>query len=112
MTKTLHEILNGIHEITDTHVVKIPSNLTTKRRLLEILNKGLKCPEGYGTNWDAFDETITDLSWLEPKNILLRHEDFPKLDERDFAIYMTTLRDAIEFWQVDGKKNLFVLFGR
>ena len=92
-------------------VVRIPKTCKTKTSLLEWLKIGLRFPSDYGTNWDAFNEAINDLSWVPERTIVLIHEQFPPLPDKDLADYIEILRGAVEDWNVDGTKKLIVIFG-
>jgi len=111
MTKLRNRILDCLEQSGDLFVAKILDAPSSKEELLDVLKISLLFPEGHGKNWDSLDDSITDLSWLKQKNVLLTHSMFPNLVERDFGIYMQILKDAVEFWQSDGRKNLFVTFG-
>jgi RNAse (barnase) inhibitor barstar len=39
--------------------------------LLAKIASAMKFPEYFGMNWDAMDECLRDLSWLNPKGVLL-----------------------------------------
>ena len=45
-------------------VVRIPAGLNRKRRLLATYAGQLQFPQYFGWNWDAFEEGLRDLSWL------------------------------------------------
>ena len=99
--------------ITDSGalVVRIAKTCNSKNALLEFLKIELKFPEDYAINWDAFNEAINDLSWISEKTIMLIHEQFPQLPDKDFTDYIDILRGAVEEWKTDGSKKLIVVFG-
>ncbi|MHC2334745.1 barstar family protein [Bradyrhizobium sp. USDA 4454] len=73
----------------------IPENLTTKATLLATLAAQLKFPDYFGTNWDAFEECICDLSWLQPGPVLMAHADVPLIGDVPNAItYVSILNEA------------------
>jgi RNAse (barnase) inhibitor barstar len=94
-----------------TFIASLPTELANKKELLRALASALKFPDYFGNNWDALDECLRDLDWLEEAEIRLEHPDFTKLPENDFRIYMDILRDAVDCWQEDGSKDLIVSFG-
>lgn len=62
----------------------------------------LSFPAYYGMNFDALDECITDLAWLDERPrrlIFLRPERFEHGDERSFAIATAILDDATRRWE-------------
>jgi hypothetical protein len=91
--------------------VRIPSTVTTKGLLFELYSKSLKFPDYFGSNWDAFEECINDLDWLGAKAVLIMHEDFVKLPDDDFQVYIDVLRKSVAYWRTKGNKRLVVIFG-
>ena len=100
--KTLVAIIDGEH--TDT-LEKFYSSIASQ----------LKFPGNFGNNFDAFDEMINDLDWLEEDRIYLifRHYDIFLVEENDETreILLTILDDASSEWKrMDGEgKSLKML---
>jgi hypothetical protein len=83
----------------DALIVHIPSAARGKRKLLGVLADRLKFPRYFGWNWDALEECLRDLSWLENvKQIAVVHESIP-LSARghQLSIYLSVLADAVAF---------------
>ena len=61
------------------------ASLKTKAALFKALAKGLSFPSYFGSNWDALDECLQDLGWLDAKQVLLVFQDahlaLPKAQE-------------------------------
>jgi RNAse (barnase) inhibitor barstar len=93
--KTLVAIIDGEH--TDT-LEKFYSSIASQ----------LKFPDNFGSNFDAFDEMMNDLDWLEEDRIYLifrNYDDFLS-EENDEAreILLTILDDASTEWKrLDGE---------
>lgn len=49
------------------HVVRVGRGVKSKRALLAIYAQSLRLPDYFGWNWDALEEALRDLSWLEPR---------------------------------------------
>ena len=100
--KTLVAIIDGEH--TDT-LEKFYSSIASQ----------LKFPGNFGNNFDAFDEMINDLDWLEEDRIYLifKHYDIFLVEENDETreILLTILDDASSEWKrMDGEgKSLKML---
>ncbi len=84
-------------EFGDARVVRIPAGIVRKRDLLTVLAHGLEFPKYFGWNWDAFEECLRDLSWIEEsQRIILLHEGLPfQPDWANRATYMSILFDAV-----------------
>ena len=75
----------------------------------EISNK-LKFPDYFGNNWDALDECLQDLEWIEDENINIVIKDYGLILHLDHSdektIFMSCIKDADEFWSSDGTKTI------
>jgi|SRR5207247_996686 len=58
-------------------VVEVPRNIDSKDALLSFLATSLSFPGYFGMNWDALDECLSDLSWLNVDRVVLWHSDVP-----------------------------------
>ena len=100
--KTLVAIIDGEH--TDT-LEKFYASIASQ----------LKFPDNFGNNFDAFDEMINDLDWLEEDHIYLifKSYDIFLVEENNEAreILLTILDDASSEWKrMDGEgKSLKML---
>lgn len=92
--------------------VWIPSGLLRKRDLFSVLSQGLNFPGYFGWNWDALEECLRDLSWIEqPRRILLIHEGLPfQPDWENRATYLSILKDAIATWGPNQPHELIAIF--
>ena len=80
-----------------TLVVRIPAGLNRKRRLLAEFARQLRLPGYFGWNWDAFEESLRDLTWLDGvSDVVIVHHDIPfaKSPEQQ-AIYLSILHDRL-----------------
>lgn len=80
------------------------------QQLLEALYQVLWLPGYFGFNWDALDDCLNDLSWIQEEKIILHHEKLPKIPEIDLKIYLEILRDAVFFWKQGGSNRFEVVF--
>jgi hypothetical protein len=77
-------------------LVRLGGRLRRKQELLRALAHGLKFPNYFGWNWDALDECLRDLSWLNaPSGIVLLHEHMPLANAAQQNIYLDILKRAI-----------------
>jgi RNAse (barnase) inhibitor barstar len=100
--KTLVAIIDGEH-------------IVTLEKFYEFMSSQLKFPNNFGNNFDAFDEMMNDLDWLEENHIYLifRNYDIFLVEENDEAreILLTILDDASSGWKsIEGEgKSLKML---
>jgi Barstar (barnase inhibitor) len=92
-------------------VIEVPPTLASKKTLLAWYAKALAMPEGVGRNWDAFDECLRDLSWVEERKIVLYHRDIP-LEESlaDQQMYLDVLDRASRDWRPGEAHELIAAF--
>lgn len=85
-------------------LVDVPNDITTKQQLFDYFEKALHFPNYFGRNWDALEECLSDLSWLEVRRVTIRHSALPSLGG-DTQVYLDVLKDA----QVGSNKELVVI---
>jgi hypothetical protein len=75
--------------------IAVPSGIETKSELLSFLAGAFPLPDYFGHNWDALEECLRDLSWLDDKKIALLHHDLPLAQEKAEArTYLQILSTA------------------
>jgi len=73
----------------------------TEALLHEELGAALQFPSYYGENWDAFDECITDLSWMPARWYLIHVagvQDVAPKNEDAFRLFVWGLNYAGRAW--------------
>jgi hypothetical protein len=66
----------------------------------------MQFPPYFGRNWDAFEECITDLSWVPAAGYLLLYDDpdpFAEAAPEDWLIACTVLSDISRYWLQQGR---------
>jgi len=81
----------------------IDGHMTTcKADLLEQAARTLRFPGYFGFNWDALEDCLTDLSWLEPSNGYLIiwgcASKLKMMYPHDFRTAMDIWESAVTFW--------------
>lgn len=96
-------------ESADSLVVRVPSKVNRKRRLMALFAGRLQFPDYFGWNWDAFEECLADLSWLEEvREVVVVHRDVPFADAAEQrTTYLSILRDRMQRSQ---EQKLSVIF--
>lgn len=77
-----------------------------KLGLLDALAKALKFPAHFGRNWDALNDCLTDLAWLDGNGwvlIFANGKSFAAKYSDDFATALDVFNNAATWWQEDGK---------
>lgn len=84
----------SLEELDKESLLVIPPMLHTKQQLLEQISKSLQFPSYVGNNWDAFEESLSDLSWITSSKITLAHADVPLGSSiQDLKIYLNILQE-------------------
>lgn len=90
------------------------ATLHGKRGFLARLAKALKFPHPFGRNWDALNDYLTDLSWLDDNGwvvILFNGQDFAAKNQDDFKIAIDVLQTAAEYWRSQAKPFWVFIYG-
>lgn len=88
-------------------------NARDKPAFLRAAATGLRLPDHFGHNWDAFYDCLTDLKVESAAGWLVVFEDlsgFARGEPDEFAVAVDAMRDAAEF-HAGGRKRLVVLVG-
>ncbi len=89
----------------------VPAEVGTKHALLETLAGGLEFPGWFGHNWDALEDCLRDLHWLEPSQVVISHQGLPLvLEPHDLPTYVSILVRAAELWTPRPEHELVVVF--
>lgn len=76
--------------------VMIPYPIDEKRVLMKLIADGLRFPSYFGFNWDALEECLADLSWLNVGKVTLWHEGLPLANDPEQARrYLEILQTAV-----------------
>lgn len=96
-------------EIEDSFVAHIPK-VNGVEHLFDALSENLRFPDYFGRNWDAVNDCLNDLMWIDKKNIVILHDSSINLEEEDFNIYVDILHNTILSWLSDTEHTLRVVF--
>jgi RNAse (barnase) inhibitor barstar len=78
-----------------------------KDALLRAIAAALRFPDWFGQNWDALEDCLTDLSWLDADAYVLVFDHAQPGD--DFGVLADVLRSSAQYWAGRGKP-FFALF--
>ena len=71
-----------------------------KAAILDAISRSLAFPQWFGSNWDALEDCLVDLSWRPPGGHVVLFEDFALGDE--LGILIDILGSAAEQWAERG----------
>ncbi len=78
-----------------------------KEAMLAALASSLGFPEWFGGNWDALEDSLTDLSWREDAPRVLLVSGAVAGD--DLSVLLDILSSAAEYWR-DRERAFFAVF--
>ena len=91
------------------------SGARTKAQMLGLLGRTLAFPSWFGRNWDALEDCLADLSWVEGPGVLIRIEGFSAYAEADpdgFAILLDIFKTSAEYWRGEGRSFWVIFTGK
>lgn len=113
-----------IHKVADIRDITLETNkkrsiiidvdgnkMVNKEVFFSFISKELNFPDYFGKNWDALDECLHDLEWLDISVnqilIIVRNSDNILAEEKisEKEILTSCLNDASDFW--DGLNDEF-----
>lgn len=86
----------------------------SKKDALKSFAKTLKFPTYFGENWDALDECLSDLDWLDAPGwmlIVTGAGKFAAVDEESLVTILDVLNSAAEYWSEEGKPFWAIVIG-
>lgn len=89
-------------------------NVTRKEQLLAHVATALRFPEYFGDNWDALEECLTDLSWIDAPGYVIYFDHIDLLLEKhpdQVETFVEICRDAVGSWKEDGTAMIVLLSG-
>ncbi len=88
--------------------------LATKAEFLQASARALHFPSYFGHNWDAFEESLNDMSWAPAHGYLVVFDGvahFAQAQPDEFAVALNILQDSVERWDKLGIPLLVLLRG-
>ncbi|MFZ7133299.1 MAG: barstar family protein [Eubacteriales bacterium] len=75
--------------------------IKNKQDILETFKQIFQFPDYFGNNWDALEECINDLSWLNSKAylLILINPDKMQLNEQDMQLLFSILLNSAHNWK-------------
>ncbi len=89
-------------------------NIARKEQLLNHVATALHFPGDFGHNWDALEECLTDLEWVDGDGYLIYYDHIDGLLEAhpdQFETFVEIVRDAVASWKEDGEAMMVLLTG-
>ena len=100
----------GEGQLTDGVIVSMPAGLTDRAQIFDAFRTSLPLPAYFGENWDALDECLRDLSWIQSERIFVIHQDIPALEASALKIYLKLLAACALYWEQHKGHELIINF--
>lgn len=88
------------------------NTVRTKSKLLGLIARTLSFPTWAGRNWDALEDCVTDLGWIDAPGIVVEFDAldaYAKADPEGFVILVDIFKAAAEYWRSQ-HKPFWVIF--
>jgi RNAse (barnase) inhibitor barstar len=88
-------------------------NIARKEQLLNHVATALHFPKDFGHNWDALEECLTDMDWVDADGYVIYYEHIEGLQAAgdQFDTFVEILRDAVQSWKDDDSAMIVLLSG-
>lgn len=83
--------------------------VATKEALLQRIARALEFPAWFGGNWDALEDCLADLSWLEADGYVLLVEGAAGLPADERGVLEDILASSAAYW-AERKRPFFAVF--
>ena len=91
------------------------SAVRTKSKVLGLIARELNFPSWAGRNWDALEDCVTDLGWIDAPGIVIELDGldtYAKADPDGFIILVDIFKAAAEYWRSQRKPFWVILTGK
>lgn len=80
-------------------VLRVPAEIRSKADLLAVLASAGHFPDYFGSNWDALQDCLRDLSWIGNRKVVIVHSDLPLRESpAECRIYLEVLQTVLADW--------------
>jgi RNAse (barnase) inhibitor barstar len=89
-------------------------NISRKEQFLNHAATVMHFPKGFGHNWDALEECLTDLEWVDGDGYLIYYDHIDGLlgeHPDQFETLVEILRDSVASWKEDGEAMVVLMAG-
>jgi RNAse (barnase) inhibitor barstar len=89
-------------------------NIARKEQLMNAVATALHFPKHFGNNWDALEECLTDLEWIDGDGYVIYYDHIDALlaaHPDQFETLVEILRDSVASWKDDGETMVVFLSG-
>jgi len=79
-----------------------------------VIAVAMPLPQEFGHNWDALEDHLTDLEWVDADGYVIYYDHIDGLLEGhpdQFETLVEILRDAVASWKEDGTAMMVLLSG-
>jgi RNAse (barnase) inhibitor barstar len=88
--------------------------IARKEQLLNHVATALRFPDYFGGNWDALEECLADMEWVDAPGYLIYYDHIDPLAEEhpdQLQTFVEICRDAVASWKQDGTPMVVLLSG-
>ena len=89
-------------------------NIAGKDQLMNHVATALRLPKTFGHNWDALEESLVDLEWVDDDGFAIYYDHIDALlngHPDQFETLVEIFRDAVASWKEDGTAMIVLLSG-
>lgn len=87
-------------------------SISNKAQFLDRIAEVMDFPDYFGKNWDALEDCLTDLAWIEASDLVLifdRTGNFSRTSPGEWKIALEVLHSAEGYWTEEGPPRLHLV---
>ena len=78
-------------------IIVIDKSIIGKKEIISRISRGINSPYPED-NWDGFEESLCDLSWILNDTVRIIHQELPIMEDSDLKTYVSVLKTAVDSW--------------
>ena len=107
VTKTTIEYADYPDFEREDFVLRVPAGIRSKADLLLVLANAGHFPDYFGCNWDALQDCLRDLSWIDNRKVVVVHSDVPLRESpAECRTYLEIVQTVLADWTESVKPDV------
>jgi RNAse (barnase) inhibitor barstar len=99
-----------VGSVPDGECLLLTPSISTRDQLFNEYVRGLRFPDYFGGNWDAFIDCLSDLAWIDEDEVTVVHDGLPCLPQKELRLYLECLYDVLSRTRAEDRPKVRFIF--